>query len=77
MFFAGDPKKIPTEQLFYRDLKCFLAEREGIEPLNIFHSKLIVYNTLKAMVYHLGNFEVNAFLYVMSTFCLHVTQVQS
>ncbi len=32
MFFAGDPKKIPTEQLFYRDLKCFLAEREGFEP---------------------------------------------
>jgi hypothetical protein len=28
------------------------------------------------MVYDLGNIEVNAFLYVMSTLCLHVTQVQ-
>jgi hypothetical protein len=28
------------------------------------------------MVYDLGNIEVDAILYVMSTLCLHVTQVQ-
>ena len=54
----------------------FIAEREGNEPILLNRSNLIVYQLQISMVYDLGNFNTYATLYVLSTFCLHVTQVQ-
>ena len=62
---------------FLLDWVFIIVELEGNEPYSINCSNIIAYLLLKTMVYDLGNFVVDAILYVMSIFCLHVTQVQS
>lgn len=58
-------------------INCLLiVELEGFEPYSINSSNIIVYHNSYTLVYELGNFEANAILYVLSTLCLHVTQVQ-
>ena len=61
---------------FLLDWVFIIVELEGLEPYSINSSNIIVYHNSYTLVYELGNFEANAILYVVSTLCLHVTQVQ-